>query len=77
MVCIWVSLCCQGNTGPATFWLLGYLLTFPKAMEAVKREFEGLMPAEGASKEAFLENLQNTPVFGELDLHTISNYGLL
>ncbi|XP_048877572.1 prostacyclin synthase-like [Brienomyrus brachyistius] len=53
----------QGNTGPATFWLLGYLLTSPEAMEAVKREFEGLTPAAGASEETLCENLQNTPVF--------------
>ncbi|KAJ0023161.1 hypothetical protein NQD34_003060 [Periophthalmus magnuspinnatus] len=36
---LWAS---QGNAGPAAFWLLGFLLTNPDAMAAVKKEFSGI-----------------------------------
>ncbi|KAM7006570.1 prostacyclin synthase [Tautogolabrus adspersus] len=36
---LWTTQC---NTGPAAFWLLGFLLTNPEAMEAVKSEIRGL-----------------------------------
>ncbi|XP_034540545.1 prostacyclin synthase-like [Notolabrus celidotus] len=32
----------QGNVGPAAFWLLGYLLTNPEALTAVKTEMDTL-----------------------------------
>ncbi|KAI3370118.1 hypothetical protein L3Q82_024909, partial [Scortum barcoo] len=46
----------QGNVGPAAFWLLGYLLTNPDAMAAVKREME-------TSEGSLLDRPANTPVF--------------
>ncbi|XP_060898962.1 prostacyclin synthase isoform X1 [Labrus mixtus] len=36
---LWTTQC---NTGPAAFWLLGFLLTNPEAMEAVKSEIRDL-----------------------------------
>nr|XP_020463497.1 prostacyclin synthase [Monopterus albus] len=48
----------QGNVGPAAFWLLGYLLTNPPALTAVKREFSWI------SQEApFMDRAVKTPVF--------------
>lgn len=35
---LWTTQC---NAGPAAFWLLGFLLTHPEAMEAVKSEIRG------------------------------------
>ncbi|XP_026538739.1 7-alpha-hydroxycholest-4-en-3-one 12-alpha-hydroxylase-like [Notechis scutatus] len=37
----------QGNTGPASFWLLEYLMKHPKAMEEVRKEIEGVMKKSG------------------------------
>ncbi|TMS18997.1 Prostacyclin synthase [Larimichthys crocea] len=50
---LWAS---QGNVGPAAFWLLGYLLTNPEALAAVKREMETL-------ETSLLDGPVNTPVF--------------
>ncbi|XP_043096944.1 prostacyclin synthase [Puntigrus tetrazona] len=51
---LWVT---QGNAGPTAFWLLGYLLTHPEALRAVKEEIQG-------GKHLRLEKKQtNTPVF--------------
>lgn len=50
--------CFQGNVGPAAFWLLGYLLTHPEALTAVKTEME-------ASQLSPLDASVITPVFGE------------
>ncbi|XP_077458514.1 prostacyclin synthase isoform X1 [Stigmatopora argus] len=36
---LWTTQC---NAGPAAFWLLGFLLTHPKAMEEVQSEIKGL-----------------------------------
>ncbi|XP_034725964.1 prostacyclin synthase [Etheostoma cragini] len=36
---LWTTQC---NAGPAAFWLLGFLLTHPEAMKAVKSEIRGL-----------------------------------
>ncbi|KAM8756575.1 prostacyclin synthase isoform 1-T1 [Acanthopagrus schlegelii] len=36
---LWTTQC---NAGPAAFWLLGFLLTHPEAMEALKSEIRGL-----------------------------------
>ncbi|KAM6947015.1 prostacyclin synthase [Lycodopsis pacificus] len=36
---LWTTQC---NAGPAAFWLLGFLLTHPEAMAAVKTEIRGL-----------------------------------
>ncbi|XP_071217627.1 5-beta-cholestane-3-alpha,7-alpha-diol 12-alpha-hydroxylase-like [Salvelinus alpinus] len=37
---LWAS---QGNTGPAAFWLLLYLMKHPEAMKAVQGEVEGVL----------------------------------
>ncbi|KAG9277008.1 prostacyclin synthase-like [Astyanax mexicanus] len=50
---LWVT---QGNAGPAAFWLLGFLLTHPKAMRAVREELQGLQHLP-------LDERENTPVF--------------
>ncbi|XP_054641160.1 prostacyclin synthase-like isoform X2 [Dunckerocampus dactyliophorus] len=52
----------QGNVGPAAFWLLGFLLTNPEALTAVRREFKQIahMETSGAS---MLNAPGNTPVF--------------
>lgn len=50
----------QGNVGPAAFWLLGYLLTNPEALSAVKREFGQI-----STGTPLLDRDMNTPVFGE------------
>uniref|UniRef100_UPI0037E80036 prostacyclin synthase-like n=1 Tax=Semicossyphus pulcher TaxID=241346 RepID=UPI0037E80036 len=46
----------QGNVGPAAFWLLGYLLTNPEALTAVRREME-------TSETSLLDRPVDTPVF--------------
>lgn len=43
----------QCNNGPAAFWLLGFLLTHPEAMEALQSEIRSLPSVQ-----------HNTPVFG-------------
>ncbi|KAI4902114.1 hypothetical protein NFI96_013189 [Prochilodus magdalenae] len=50
---LWVT---QGNAGPAAFWLLGFLLTHPKALRAVREELQGLQHLP-------LDKRENTPVF--------------
>ncbi|XP_059185560.1 prostacyclin synthase-like [Centropristis striata] len=52
----------QGNVGPAAFWLLGYLLTNPEALTAVKREFSGISLME-TSETSLLDRPVHTPVF--------------
>ncbi|XP_039971381.1 prostacyclin synthase-like [Xiphias gladius] len=52
----------QGNVGPAAFWLLGYLLTNPEALRAVKREFNRISQME-TSDTPLLDRPVNTPVF--------------
>lgn len=52
---LWTTQC---NAGPAAFWLLGFLLTHPEAMEAVRSELRGLTPQDVQSPGA-----QPTPVF--------------
>ncbi|KAJ0068734.1 hypothetical protein NL108_010809, partial [Boleophthalmus pectinirostris] len=52
---LWAS---QGNAGPAAFWLLGFLLTNPDAMTAVKKEFNEI----SQSSDTCLLNVK-TPVF--------------
>ncbi|XP_046882306.1 prostacyclin synthase-like isoform X2 [Hypomesus transpacificus] len=55
----------QGNIGPAAFWLLGFLLSHPEALEAVRREQESLAPLKQgtAPQPPLVDCLQNTPVF--------------
>ncbi|KAM7402071.1 hypothetical protein PAMP_017341 [Pampus punctatissimus] len=52
----------QGNVGPAAFWLLGYLLTNPEALTAVRREFSKISQME-TSETPLLDRPVNTPVF--------------
>ncbi|XP_076003181.1 prostacyclin synthase-like [Genypterus blacodes] len=52
----------QGNVGPAAFWLLGYLLTNPEALTAVRREFRGISQTK-TSHTPLLDGLERTPVF--------------
>lgn len=44
--------------GPASFWLLGFLLTHPEALSAVRTEMEAL-------KASSVDGVAVTPVFGE------------
>ncbi|XP_026866749.2 prostacyclin synthase [Electrophorus electricus] len=49
---LWVTQC---NAGPAAFWMLGFLLTHPEALRAVREELQGLKHP--------LSKRENTPVF--------------
>ncbi|XP_063330214.1 prostacyclin synthase-like [Pelmatolapia mariae] len=53
----------QGNVGPAAFWLLGYLLTNPEALMAVKREFSQNTQMETTTGTPLMDSQVNTPVF--------------
>ncbi|XP_049588763.1 prostacyclin synthase isoform X2 [Syngnathus scovelli] len=52
----------QGNIGPAAFWLLGFLLTNPEALSAVRSEFKQIAQME-TSGTSLLHSRGNTPVF--------------
>ncbi|XP_028262471.1 prostacyclin synthase-like [Parambassis ranga] len=52
----------QGNVGPASFWLLGYLLTNPEALIAVRREFSQISQME-TSEAPLTDRPTSTPVF--------------
>nr|XP_015815316.2 prostacyclin synthase [Nothobranchius furzeri] len=52
----------QGNVGPAAFWLLGYMLTNPEALMAVKRELGQISRTEN-SGTPLVQRSENTPVF--------------
>lgn len=54
----------QGNVGPAAFWLLGYLLTNPDAMTAVRKEFSRVSQST-TSELNLMDTPVNTPVFGK------------
>ncbi|XP_068598324.1 prostacyclin synthase-like [Brachionichthys hirsutus] len=57
---LWAS---QGNVGPAAFWLLGFLLTNPEAVAAVKTEMEASSlprPARTARTPVFDSALEET-----------------
>ncbi|XP_077583201.1 prostacyclin synthase-like [Stigmatopora nigra] len=51
----------QGNVGPAAFWLLGFLLTNPEAMTAVRNELKHISQIETSSASQFNSH-ENTPV---------------
>uniref|UniRef100_A0A8C6WZ16 Prostacyclin synthase n=1 Tax=Neogobius melanostomus TaxID=47308 RepID=A0A8C6WZ16_9GOBI len=57
---LWTTQC---NAGPATFWLLGFLLTHPEAMGAVQSELRGLTPQDVQSHP--------TPVFDSVLSETL------
>ncbi|RVE73127.1 hypothetical protein OJAV_G00047320 [Oryzias javanicus] len=54
---LWTTQC---NAGPAVFWFLGFLLTHPEAMEAVRSEVRGLSQKHPSTK---LMAEHSTPVF--------------
>lgn len=57
------------NAGPAAFWLLGFLLTHPEAMEAVKSEIRGLRDTNQQHPAAItLLEAHSTPVLGTQQL---------
>ncbi|XP_006025967.1 7-alpha-hydroxycholest-4-en-3-one 12-alpha-hydroxylase [Alligator sinensis] len=63
---LWAS---QGNTGPASFWLLLYLMKHPKAMKAVREEVDQVVKESGqdvkpgsAPINITRDMLMNTPV---------------
>ncbi|XP_056316395.1 prostacyclin synthase [Danio aesculapii] len=59
---LWVT---QGNAGPAAFWVMGYLLTHPEALRAVREEIQG-------GKHLRLEERpKNTPVFDSVLCETL------
>ncbi|XP_060775405.1 prostacyclin synthase [Neoarius graeffei] len=58
---LWVT---QGNAGPAAFWLLGFLLTHPEALKAVKEELCRLQHLP-------LDKRDNTPVFNSVLWETL------
>jgi len=58
---------CQCNAGPAAFWVIGFLLTHPEAMEAVQSEIRILSTLQVTSLQhppANLLEAHSTPVFG-------------
>ncbi|XP_003448449.1 prostacyclin synthase [Oreochromis niloticus] len=68
---LWTTQC---NAGPAAFWLLGFLLTHPEAMEAVKSEIRGLSTRRDTSFQQPLNNLleaHSTPVFDSVLSETL------
>ncbi|XP_056294323.1 prostacyclin synthase-like [Pseudoliparis swirei] len=67
---LWTTQC---NAGPAAFWLLGFLLTHPEAMEAVESEIRGLARPDTTlqpSPIALLE-AQSTPVLDSVLSETL------
>ncbi|KAM9859514.1 prostacyclin synthase [Aulostomus maculatus] len=64
---LWTTQC---NAGPAAFWLLGFLLTHPEAMEAVKSEIRG---QESSPQQPPINRLEahGTPVFDSVLSETL------
>ncbi|XP_074523403.1 prostacyclin synthase isoform X2 [Halichoeres trimaculatus] len=62
---LWTTQC---NAGPAAFWLLGFLLTHPEAMEAVKSEIRDLTLQHPLSH---LLETHSTPVFDSVLSETL------
>ncbi|KAI3369999.1 hypothetical protein L3Q82_024804, partial [Scortum barcoo] len=67
---LWTTQC---NAGPAAFWLLGFLLTHPEAMEAVKSEIRGLTLQDTSLQHPPISLLetQNTPVLDSVLSETL------
>ncbi|XP_054877218.1 prostacyclin synthase [Poeciliopsis prolifica] len=64
----------QCNAGPAAFWVLGFLLTHPEAMEAVKSEIRDLPSLQDTSLQRRPLNqleAQSTPVFDSVLSETL------
>ncbi|CAJ1050629.1 prostacyclin synthase isoform X1 [Xyrichtys novacula] len=62
---LWTTQC---NAGPSAFWLLGFLLTHPEAMEAVKTEIRGLNLQNPHTDPL---KAHNTPVFDSVLSETL------
>ncbi|XP_072308541.1 prostacyclin synthase [Eucyclogobius newberryi] len=68
---LWTTQC---NAGPAAFWLLGFLLTHPEAMEAVKSELRSLTPQDSPLESAQVQSPgahTSTPVFDSVLSETL------
>uniref|UniRef100_A0A7N6BG93 Prostacyclin synthase n=1 Tax=Anabas testudineus TaxID=64144 RepID=A0A7N6BG93_ANATE len=67
---LWTTQC---NAGPAAFWLLGFLLTHPEAMEAVKSEIRDLTLQDISLQHAPISLLEahRTPVFDSVLSETL------
>ncbi|XP_044030626.1 prostacyclin synthase isoform X2 [Siniperca chuatsi] len=67
---LWTTQC---NAGPAAFWLLGFLLTHPEAMEAVKSEIRGLTLQDTSLQHPPINPLEahSTPVFDSVLSETL------
>uniref|UniRef100_A0A3B4WHE4 Prostacyclin synthase n=1 Tax=Seriola lalandi dorsalis TaxID=1841481 RepID=A0A3B4WHE4_SERLL len=63
----------QCNAGPAAFWLLGFLLTHPEAMEAVKSEIRCLTLQDTSLQHPPINPLEahSTPVFDSVLSETL------
>ncbi|XP_076123481.1 prostacyclin synthase [Alosa pseudoharengus] len=61
---LWVT---QGNAGPAAFWLLGFLLTHPEAMRAVRAEIRSLQE----QRHPLVSLQKNTPVLDSVLSETL------
>lgn len=67
---LWTTQC---NVGPAAFWLLGFLLTHPEAMEAVRSEIRSLTLQDSSLEHAPIKSLkaQRTPVLDSVLSETL------
>ncbi|GAA6221924.1 prostacyclin synthase [Lates japonicus] len=67
---LWTTQC---NAGPAAFWLLGFLLTHPEAMEAVKSEIRHLTLRDTSLQRPPINQLEahSTPVFDSVLSETL------
>uniref|UniRef100_A0A4W6D6S0 Prostacyclin synthase n=1 Tax=Lates calcarifer TaxID=8187 RepID=A0A4W6D6S0_LATCA len=67
---LWTTQC---NAGPAAFWLLGFLLTHPEAMEAVKSEIRRLTLRDTSLQRRPINQLEahSTPVFDSVLSETL------
>ncbi|KAL6112026.1 ptgis [Pungitius sinensis] len=65
---LWTTQC---NAGPAAFWLLGFLLTHPEAMEAVQSEIRGLRDTNQQHPAITLQEAHSTPVLDSVLSETL------
>ncbi|KAM9296540.1 prostacyclin synthase [Gastrophryne carolinensis] len=56
----------QGNTGPATFWLLLFLLKHPRAMAAVRGELEATIQRQKLNRLAEISTLDSATIFNSV-----------
>ncbi|XP_070814820.1 prostacyclin synthase isoform X2 [Chaetodon trifascialis] len=67
---LWTTQC---NAGPAAFWLLGFLLTHPEAMEALQSEIRDLTLQDTSLQHPPINPLEahSTPVFDSILSETL------